>query len=36
MTMNEFRRAAAKIDQHMQLLAAQGVSESEAVINRMM
>lgn len=36
MSMNEFRRLAAKIDQHMQLLAAQGVNEPEAVINRMM
>jgi len=34
--MNEFRRLAAKIDQHMQQLAAQGVSEAHAVINRMM
>ncbi len=34
--MNEFRRLAAKIDQHMQQLSAQGVSETHAVINRMM
>ncbi len=34
--MNEFRRLAAKIDQHMQQLAAQGVSEAHAIINRMM
>jgi vacuolar-type H+-ATPase subunit I/STV1 len=34
--MNEFRRLAAKIDQHMQQLSAQGVSEAHAVINRMM
>lgn len=34
--MNEFRRLAAKIDQHMQQLAAQGVSEPHAIINRMM
>lgn len=34
--MNEFRRLAAKIDQHMQLLATQGVSEAHAIINRMM
>lgn len=34
--MNEFRRLAAKIDQHMQQLAAQGVSETYAFINRMM
>lgn len=36
MSMNEFCRRAAKIDQHMQPLAAQGVSESHALINRMM
>jgi hypothetical protein len=36
MTMNEFRRLAAKIDQHMQQLSAQRVSEAYAVINRMM
>ena len=36
MSMNEFRRPAAKIDQHMQQLAAQGVSEAHAIINRMM
>ncbi len=34
--MNEFRRLAAKIDQHMQQLAAQGVHETDAIINRMM
>lgn len=34
--MNEFRRLAAKFDQHMQQLAAQGVSEAHAIINRMM
>ncbi|WP_366068051.1 transposase [uncultured Aquitalea sp.] len=34
--MNEFRRQAAKLDQHMQQLAAQGVSEPHAIINRMM
>ncbi len=34
--MNEFRRLAAKIDQHMQQLAARGVSEAHAIINRMM
>jgi hypothetical protein len=34
--MNEFRRLAAKIDQHMQQLAAQCVSETHAVVNRMM
>ncbi len=36
MTMNEFRRLAAKMDQHMQQLAAQGVSDAPAIINRMM
>ncbi|AEV26874.1 hypothetical protein Dsui_2523 [Azospira oryzae PS] len=36
MSMNEFRRLAAKIDQHMQQLAAQGVSEAHAIVNRMM
>lgn len=34
--MSEFRRLAAKIDQHMQQLAAQGVNEAHALINRMM
>lgn len=34
--MNEFRRLAAKIDQHMQQLAAQGVNDGHAIINRMM
>jgi len=36
MPMKEFRRQAAKIDQHMQQLSAQGVSEPYAIINRMM
>ncbi len=36
MSMNEFRRLAAKIDQHMQHLAAEGVDEGPAIINRMM
>ena len=36
MSMNEFRRLAAKIDQHMQQLAAQGVSEAHTIINRML
>jgi hypothetical protein len=36
MSMNEFRRLAAKIDQHMQQLAAQGVCEAHTIINRMM
>lgn len=35
MSINEFRRLAAQIDQHMQQLAAQGVSESRAIIHRM-
>jgi hypothetical protein len=34
--MNEFRRLAAKIDQHMQQLSALGVSEAHPIINRMM
>ena len=36
MSMNEFRRLAAKIDQHMQQLAAEGVNDAPAIINRMM
>ena len=36
MNMNEFRRLAAKMDQHMQQLAAQGVNDAPAIINRMM
>jgi hypothetical protein len=36
MSMNEFRRLAAKIDQHMQQLSALGVTEAHAIINRMM
>ena len=36
MSMNEFRRLAAKIDQHMQQLSAQGVNDAHAIINRMM
>src|ERR1700752_5173443 len=36
MSMNEFRRLAAKIDQHMQQLSAQGVNDAPAIINRMM
>jgi len=36
MAMNEFRRLAAKIDQHMQQLVAQGVTDSAAIIKRMM
>ena len=34
--MDEFRRLAAKIDQHMQQLSAQGVNDAPAIINRMM
>ncbi len=34
--MNELRRLAAKIDQHMQQLAAQGVREAHVIINRML
>src|SRR5665213_2197830 len=34
--MNEFRRLAARIDQHMQQLSAQGVDDVHAIINRMM
>jgi hypothetical protein len=34
--MNEFRRLATKIDQHMQQLAAQGVNDPHVIINRMM
>jgi len=36
MRMHEFRRLAAQMDQHMQQLAAQGVNEAPAIINRMM
>ena len=36
MSMNEFRRLAAKIDQHRQQLAARGVSEAHAIINRIL
>jgi hypothetical protein len=35
MSMNEFRQLAAKIDQHMQQLSAQGVNDPHAIINRM-
>jgi len=34
--MDEFRRLAAKIDQHMQQLSAEGVNDAPAIINRMM
>ena len=36
MSMNEFRRLAAKIDQHMQQLSAQDVNDAHTIINRMM
>ena len=36
MSMNQFRRLAARMDQQMQQLAAEGVSEAHAVLNRMM
>lgn len=36
MSMKEFHQLAARIDQQMQQLAAEGVSEAHAVINRMM
>ncbi|MBW5812780.1 hypothetical protein H0I54_13465 [Yersinia kristensenii] len=36
MTMADFRRMAAKMDQHMQQLDAQGVTEPHPIINRMM
>ena len=36
MSMSEFRRLAARIDQQMQQLSAEGVSETPAVILRMM
>jgi hypothetical protein len=36
MRMNEFRRLAAKMDQHMRQLAAQGVNDGPNIIDRMM
>ena len=36
MSMNDFRRLATRIDQHMQQLASQGVSEANVIITRMM
>ncbi|MGF6604552.1 hypothetical protein P3T23_009308 [Paraburkholderia sp. GAS448] len=36
MNMNELRRLAAKIDQHMQQLSAQQVNDAQAIFNRMM
>ena len=35
MDMNEFRQLAAKMDQHMQQLSAQGINDAHAIINRM-
>lgn len=35
MSTNEFRRLAAKIDQHMQQLCALGISEAHGIIDRM-
>ncbi len=34
MSMNEFRRLAARMDQQMQQLAAEGVSDAHTVIDR--
>src|SRR3984893_18480600 len=36
MSMNEFRRLAARIDHQMHQISAQGVNDPDAVINRMM
>ena len=36
MSMNEFRRLAAKMDEHMHQLAAQGVNDAPAILHRMM
>jgi adenylate kinase len=36
MSMNQFRRLAAKLDQHMQQLSAQGVNDAHAIINHLM
>ena len=36
MSMEDFRRMAAKMDQHMQQLDAQGINDAHAVIDRMM
>jgi hypothetical protein len=36
MSMNELRRLAARMDQHMQQLSSQGVNDAHAIINRMM
>ena len=36
MSMNEFRRMAAKMDLHMRQLSAQGVNDRHVIIDRMM
>ncbi len=36
MSISEFRRLAAKIDQHMQQLSALGVNDAPGILNRMM
>ena len=36
MSMNEFRQMAAKMDQHMRQLSAQGVNDRQSIIDRMM
>lgn len=36
MSMTDYRRLAAKLDQHMQQLSVQGVNDAPAIINRMM
>jgi hypothetical protein len=36
MSMNEFRQRAAKMDEHMHQLAAQGVNDAPAILHRMM
>ncbi len=36
MSMNEFRRMAAKMDLHMRQLSAQGVNDRQVIIDRMM
>lgn len=36
MSMNECRRMAARMDQHMQQLSAEGVQDRQVIIDRMM
>jgi hypothetical protein len=36
MSRNEFRRMAAKMDQHMRQLSAQGVNDRQVILDRMM